>query len=112
MQTKYDIGGTALVKVNIERIDIRSDGAVQYHARIPAINLKKDWFDEATFEEADYIDTDTYEKEIDDLKDEIERLREMYQLEHMKVLKQKFDAADYSHSPQQNSYSDEWRKLP
>lgn len=55
-----------------------------------------------------------YEAEINGLKDEINRLREMYHLEHMKVLKAKHNGAagDYSHSPERNSYSDEWRMLP
>ena len=42
-----------------------------------------------------------YEAEINGLKDEINRQKEMYQLEHMKYIKLKTGAKN-----------DEWRKLP
>lgn len=42
-----------------------------------------------------------YEAEINGLKDEINRLREMYHLEHMKYMKLKTGAKN-----------DEWKKLP
>lgn len=65
-------------------------------------------------EDVDAIPADQHEAEINDLKDEIVRLREMYQLEHIKVLKGKFEASkgkgNDSHHPQNNIYNDDWRR--
>jgi hypothetical protein len=47
------------------------------------------------------ISADDYETEINSLKDEVNRQKEMYYLEHMKYMKLKTGAKN-----------DEWRKLP
>lgn len=107
MQTKYDIGQTAMVQVHIERINVDSGGEAQYFARVPARKPACDWFDESVLEDGDFIPVEDYEREINELKDEIERLRDMYQHEHMKVVKL---ASMPSHNPQDNIYSDDWRR--
>lgn len=64
--------------------------------------------------EEDSIPLNEYEEEINDLKSQIERLKEMYQLEHLKVLKAKFKASNGvssdSHHPCENTYADDWRR--
>jgi hypothetical protein len=66
---------------------------------------------EGQMSDADCIPVEAHEAEIDDLKDEISRLREMYQLEHLKALKLKNEPhrGMDSHHPNPNIYADDWR---
>ena len=66
---------------------------------------------ENQMEDADCIPVECHEAEINDLKDEITRLREMYQLEHLKALKLKNEPhrGMDSHHPTTNIYADDWR---
>ena len=101
-KTKESLGIETLDAVNgvITEITIKENGNVVVKV-------------EENFEE-DSIPLDEYEKEINDLKSQIERLKEMYQLEHLKVLKLKSERSkgisSDSHHPQDNTYADDWRR--
>lgn len=121
IETKYDIGQTIylpwkVISITITETDIlyRLSQVLEVDKPYCTGNVIEQY--ENQMADADCVPVENYEAEIDDLKDEITRLREMYQLEHMKVLKAKFKApagiTGDSHHPQENIYSDEWRRLP
>ena len=83
IDTKYNIGDPIYLPWEVTRIII-TECATKYRleckiaGQVLIIN-------EETIPNVECISTDAYEAEINDLKDEVNRLREMYQLEHMKV---------------------------
>ena len=114
MKTEYVIGQVVNLPWRVTSITVTEDGTrYKLSSDVTEITLS---LKESQIIDIECISADDYEAEIADLKDEINRLREMYQLEHMKVLKAKFKAptgiTGDSHHPQENTYSDEWRKMP
>ena len=109
MKTEYVIGQVVNLPWKVASITVTEDGT-----KYRLVNDMAEWgivLTEHQITDTECISTETYEAEIADLKDEINRLREMYQLEHMKVLKAKFKdptgTAGDSHHPQGNTYSDD-----
>ena len=92
MQTKYDIGKTALVQVHIESINILSDGTIQYYAEVPSITPKKHIFNESVLEDGDFVPVKEYEHDINRLKDEVNSLRGYYRVNVNGMDDKRFDA--------------------
>lgn len=94
----YQVGYMGAV---IDRVwsDDAADNICEYITDL--FNAKRD-------DEVDMIPVETYEREINELKDQVERLRDMYQMEHMKLVKEKTEHD--SHHPMPNIYADDWRR--
>ena len=109
IKTEYEIGQTVNLPWKVAIITVTEDGT-RYRLENEAIEQA------LTLTENQMIDTecisaDSHEAEIADLKDEISRLREMYQFEHLKALKLKNEPCRGmdSHHPTPNIYADDWR---
>ena len=99
IDTKYNIGETINLPWTVASITVTENGTrykLESDATEQTLSLT-----ENQIVDADCISSDTHEEEINELKEDIVQLREMYQLEHMKYLKLKTGAKN-----------DEWRKLP
>lgn len=109
IKTEYEIGQTVNLPWKVAIITVTEDGT-RYRLENEAIEQALT-LTENQMTDTECISAEAYEAEINDLKDEITRLREMYQLEHMKALKLKYDAVQGdSHHPHSNTYSDDWRR--
>ena len=58
----------------------------------------------------DTVSVEDYEREVNDLKEDVQQWRDMYQAEHLKVIRLKEQIAKDmpSHNPEGNTYTD-WR---
>lgn len=74
MQTKNEAGRTALIQVSVEAVLVNSKNETHYCIRIPALNPTTVWVDETVLEDGDFIPIEVYEREINALKDEIQRI--------------------------------------
>ena len=109
IDTKYNIGDTVYLPWEVVSITITEEGT-----KYRLVNDTAEWgllLTEHQITDTECISTENYEAEINDLKDEISRLREMYQLEHLKALKLKNEPCRGmdSHHPNPNIYADDWR---
>ena len=109
IKTEYEIGQTVNLPWKVAIITVTEDGT-RYMLTNDATERKLS-LEETQIMDMECISTENYEAEIDDLKDEITRLREMYQLEHLKALKLKNEPCRGmdSHHPNPNIYADDWR---
>ena len=97
IDTKYNIGETINLPWTVASITVTENGArykLESDATEQTLSLT-----ENQIVDADCISSDTHEEEINELKEDIVQLKEMYQLEHMKYLKLKDDT----------KHSNEWR---
>lgn len=109
IHTEYVIGQTVNLPWRVTSITVNEDGTrykLSSDATEITLSLK-----ESQIIDIECISADDHEAEIADLKDEISRLREMYQLEHLKALKLKNEPCRGmdSHHPNPNIYADDWR---
>ena len=91
---KYNIGDTVYIKGEVEEINITPDRtayklgidrhAIDEYTGIKGITLLAT---EDELSDIDCISTEDYEREINDLKEDVEQWRDMYQAEHIKVEK-------------------------
>lgn len=115
-QIKYDVGESVLISGVVREVHISEDNTVYYSIEFQNTDTYANEIKitEEHLGEVDAIQMSEYEAEIADLKDDIVQLKEMYQLEHMKFLKAKYNASagtqGDSHHPQTNVYSDDWRR--
>ena len=109
IETKYNIGDTVYLPWKVTKIT--TDGTTIWYALEYEYAPNPMTLGEGLLDDVDCIPLKEYEAEIDDLKDEINRLREMYQLEHLKALKLKNEPCRGmdSHHPTPNIYADDWR---
>lgn len=109
MKTEYVIGQVVNLPWKVKSITISEDGT-RYRLASDATEQTLS-LTEGQITDIECISADDYEAEIADLKDEISRLREMYQLEHLKALKLKNEPCRGmdSHHPNPNIYADDWR---
>ena len=108
MKTKYNIGETVDIEMTIRGIYIGENG-VRY-VLAPAFPIKSEARDsirlyESDLQETDMIPTENYERDVNRLKDEVKRYKELYQFEHEQVVKVK-DLLETmkSHLPERNTY--------
>ena len=109
IKTEYEIGQTVNLPWKVAIISVTEDGTrymLTSDATEQTLSLT-----ESQMTDTECIGAEAYEAEINDLKDEITRLREMYQLEHLKALKLKNEPCRGmdSHHPNPNIYADDWR---
>lgn len=111
INTKYNIGDKVSLSYKVKSIQVTRKATTYTLERKLTDGIWKDqdvtiMLAEEEIDDTDTIPTETYEAEINDLKDEINRLREMYQLEHEKALKLKSVASTAmpSHNPNPNIY--------
>lgn len=109
IKTEYVIGQVVNLPWKVKSITISEDGT-RYRLASDATEQTLS-LTEGQITDIDCISADSHEAEIADLKDEISRLREMYQLEHLKALKLKNEPhrGMDSHHPNPNIYADDWR---
>lgn len=109
IKTEYVIGQTVNLPWRVTSITVTEDGT-RYKLASDATEITLS-LKESQITDTECISADYYEAEIGDLKDEICRLREMYQLEHLKALKLKNEPhrGMDSHHPNSNIYADDWR---
>ena len=99
IKTEYDIGQTVNLPWKVASITVTEDGT-----KYRLVNDMAEWgivLTEHQITDTECISVDDYETEINSLKDEVNRQKEMYYLEHMKYMKLKT-----------GTKNDEWRKLP
>ena len=101
IDTKYDIGQTVYLSWKIKSIT-KTEYAIRYKLESEATEQTLT-LTEGQIEDLECVKAEAYENEINSLKDDVDRLRSMYQLEHMKALKHK---ADFSHHPKKNVYTE------
>lgn len=109
IKTEYVIGQTVNLPWRVTSITVTEDGT-RYRLENEAIEQALT-LTENQMTDTECISAEAYEAEINDLKDEVNRLREMYQLEHLKALKLKNEPCRGmdSHHPNSNIYADDWR---
>ena len=109
IKTEYVIGQTVNLPWRVTSITVTEDGT-RYRLSSDATEITLS-LKESQITDIECISADSHEAEIADLKDEISRLREMYQLEHLKALKLKNEPCRGmdSHHPNPNIYADDWR---
>ena len=109
MKTEYVIGQVVNLPWKVKSIMIY-EGGTRYKLASDATEQTLS-LTEGQIRDIECISADDYEAEIADLKDEISRLREMYQFEHLKALKLKNEPCRGmdSHHPTPNIYADDWR---
>jgi hypothetical protein len=109
IKTEYEIGQTVNLPWKVAIITVTEDGT-RYMLTNDATERTLS-LEETQIMDMECVSADDYEAEINDLKDEISRLREMYQLEHLKALKLKNEPCRGmdSHHPTPNTYADDWR---
>lgn len=110
MKTKYDIGQMVNIPMEICEVSISALGTI-YSLRptpnIDALDILKRF--EEDIETEDSVPTEDYEREVNRLKDEINRYKELYQFEHEQVQKVKSLLETMkSHLPEKNTY--DWRQ--
>lgn len=109
IKTEYVIGQTVNLPWRVTSITVTEDGT-RYQLTNEATERTLT-LTENQMTDTECISAEAYEAEINDLKDEVNRLREMYQLEHLKALKLKNEPhrGMDSHHPTPNIYADDWR---
>lgn len=101
IKTEYDVGQMVTLQAKVASVTVNKDG-IFYGLEIPRDEAPlKFLITEEQMMGVECISVDDYETEINSLKDEVNRQKEMYYLEHMKYMKLKTGAKN-----------DEWRKLP
>lgn len=101
IKTEYDVGQMVNLQAKVTSVTVKEDG-IFYRLEIPRGEAPlKFIMAEEQMMGVECISVDDYETEINSLKDEVNRQKEMYYLEHIKYMKLKTGAKN-----------DEWRKLP
>lgn len=101
IKTEYDVGQMVDLQAKVTSVTVKEDG-IFYRLEIPRGEAPlKFIMAEEQMMGVECISVDDYETEINSLKDEVNRQKEMYYLEHIKYMKLKTGAKN-----------DEWRKLP
>ena len=101
IETKYNIGDTVYLAWTIKSIT-KNEIGIRYKLESDATEMTLT-LSEGQVKDLECVTAEAYEHEINSLKDDVDRLRGMYQLEHIKVLKHK---ADFSHHPKKNVYTE------
>ena len=96
INTEYDIGQTVNLPWKVASITVTEDGT--RYKLVSDSTEQTLTLTENQMADTECISADDYEIEINSLKDEVNRQKEMYYLEHMKYMKL--------------AKNDEWRKLP
>lgn len=109
MKTEYVIGQVVNLPWKVKSITISEDGT-RYRLASDATEITLS-LKESQITDIECISANDYEVKIDELKNEISRLREIYQYEHLKALKLKNEPCRGmdSHHPNHNIYADDWR---
>ena len=98
MKTKYDIGDSVKIEFKVVEIRGKKDSVLYWLEPVDYMLkscesenpiLKSVIVKEDTIIDVDSIPIKEYEKEVNRLKDEINRYKELYQFEHEQVLKVK-----------------------
>lgn len=98
IKTEYDVGQMVNLQAKVTSVTVKEDG-IFYRLEIPRGEAPlKFIMAEEQMMGVECISVDDYETEINSLKDEVNRQKEMYYLEHIKYMKLKTGAKN-----------DEWR---